>query len=299
MEDFEFVEIDLDSYGIVLPPKNDKIALIDADTLAFTACLASEIAVDVLPKEFYSDIEWDSIVNNPSYDSDKGILYEANIPAAIGEAQHKLKRILDNTGCLDCELHFTIGRNNFRYKLSTSYKANRTGRVPAGLYETKKALVELYNGKFHSEWEADDYVVYAMKKFPGKYLLVAMDKDVYNAIPGRHYNYYESQAFGKTMKWVETDEETAKMWPYIQTLTGDATDGIQGVKGIGPAKAAKILKAGMTDTELWQATVTAWEKAGLSSIDAILTMNLVNMHLLTDEDDKLIIKYWMPKEANE
>ena len=50
MEDFEFVEIDLDSYGVVVPPKNDKIALIDADTLAYTACLASEEAVDCLEK---------------------------------------------------------------------------------------------------------------------------------------------------------------------------------------------------------------------------------------------------------
>ena len=95
MEDFEFVEIDLDNYGAVLPAKNDKIALIDADTLAYTACLATEVAIDILPKEFYTDIEWDSIINNPSYDSDKGVLYEANIQAAIGEAQHKLQRILD------------------------------------------------------------------------------------------------------------------------------------------------------------------------------------------------------------
>ncbi len=296
MEDFEFVEIDLDSYGVVVPPKNDKIALIDADTLAYTACLASEEAVDVLPKEFYTEMEWDSIINNPSYDADKGIIYNMNLPAALNVAEDKLKRILDNTGCIDCELHFTIGRANFRYKLSSSYKSGRTGRMPAGLYETKKALLSKYNGQMHSEWEADDYVVYAMKAYPSKYILVAMDKDVYNSIPGKHYNYYESAQFNKSMSWIEISEDTAKVWPYIQTLTGDATDNVLGIKGIGPAKAAKLVKADMSEAELWKAVTNAWEKAGMTSIDAILTMNLVNMHLLEEVDGKLQIKYWMPKE---
>ena len=52
--DFELADvadIDLDIDGQVMPPKNDKIALIDADTIAYTACLNSEVAVEVLPRD--------------------------------------------------------------------------------------------------------------------------------------------------------------------------------------------------------------------------------------------------------
>ena len=39
MDSFELADINLDNKGRVLPPKTDKIALIDADTLAYTTCL--------------------------------------------------------------------------------------------------------------------------------------------------------------------------------------------------------------------------------------------------------------------
>lgn len=289
------VDIDLDIDGNVMPPKNSKIALIDADTLAFTACLNVMTENDVLPREFYSEKEWDAIINDPQYDEEKGIIYTCDPEQALEKAEEKLQRIYDKTGCCDCELHFTTGRENFRYKVKSDYKDNRLGtRPPAGLGILKRDLLNKYKGTLATEWEADDIVVYLRKTYPEKYLMIALDKDVINSIEGRHFNYYESGQWNIEMKWVDVDEDTARMWPYLQTITGDKTDNIQGCFGIGPKKALKFIKPAMTEEEMWTGVVKAWESKGLTSIDAMITMNLVNMHLLKELNGELVVTKWLP-----
>ena len=296
----EVVDIELDIDGNVMPEKNDKIALIDADTLAFAACLNVEQEEEVLPKEMYTEMEWEAIINDPQYTTNEmgcEVIYTCDVDMAMVKAEEKLQRILDKTGCTDCELHFTSGRNNFRYKVKDDYKANRLGKkAPAGLGALKIKMLEKYKGSISDEWEADDMVVYLKKKYPEKYILVALDKDVYNSLAGRHFNYYESQQYNIEMKWVEISEGTARMWPYLQCILGDKTDNIKGCKGIGPKKALKFINEDMTEEELWKGVVKAWESKGMTESEAMVTMNLVNMHLLKEVDGKLKIELWSPYE---
>ena len=49
----------------------DKIALIDADTIIFSACVSTEIVEELLPKSFYSDVEWMEIESNPYYNEER------------------------------------------------------------------------------------------------------------------------------------------------------------------------------------------------------------------------------------
>jgi len=286
----DIVDIELDIDGKVMPEKNDKIALVDADTVAYTACLNVEVAGDILGEEFYSEMEWDAIVNDPQYDADEGVLYETDPEQALAKAEEKLKRIMDKTGCQEVELHFTGGRENFRYKVNPEYKANRTTRAPAGLSQLKKDLANKYNGTIHTKWEADDAVVYLAEKYPEKYVLSAIDKDVLNSVEGKHFNYYESALYNIEMKWVEVDRHTALTWRYLQTLMGDKTDNIIGLKGIGPAKAAKILRDCYSHKELWQAVCKAYESKGRTKDEALMNLNLVDMKLLHEVDGKLEIK---------
>jgi len=274
-EEIELVDIDLDIDGNVKPPKNDKIALIDADTIAFTACLNVEEECEVLPQEFYSDEEWDEL--KPKIKD--GVYYNVDELAAIAKAKEKIDRILDKTGCKDVELHFTGGHKNFRYSIYPEYKANRKNmRVPAKLREVKEALCKMYKGTIHTKWEADDAVVHYYDK--NKYILCAVDKDVLNSIEGRNFNYYESGLYNIEMKWMEVDKYTSITWKYLQTLIGDKTDNIIGLKGIGPAKAQKILKGLMTNKELWLAVEEAYKIKGRTAEDAVLNLNLVDMNLL-------------------
>ena len=281
----EIVDIDLDIDGKVMPEKNGKIALIDADTVAYTACLNVEVAGEVLGEDFHTAEEWQAILDNPQYDAEEGILYETCPIQALAKAEEKLKRIMDKTGCQEVELHFSGGRENFRYEVFPEYKANRTGRAPAGLSQLKEDLAKKYNGVINTKWEADDMVVYLMDKFPEKYILCAIDKDVLNSVEGRNFNYYESALYKIEMKWVDIDRHTTLIWRYLQTLMGDKIDNIIGLKGIGPKKAEKILAGCFSHKELWEAVCKAYESKGRTKDEALMNLNLVDMKLLYELED--------------
>lgn len=260
-------DINLGSNGELLPEKTGRIALIDADTVAFNAALGSE------------EVEY---VGNDE-------IYHANVELGIEYAKNKIQEILDKTGCEEAELHFSSGKEHFRYQIFPEYKANRkTNRYPEGLAEIKQAL----GGTVHTKIEADDAVVYLKRAYPDKYTLVAVDKDVLNAVAGKHFNYYVSDKYGIPMKWVDITEAHARFWPYLQSILGDKNDGIEGAKGIGEKKALKYISPDMTDGELWEGVVAAFEKTGKTADDALLVMNLVNM---TVYNGKEVIK-WLPSE---
>ena len=292
----EIVDIDLDIDGKVMPEKNGKIALIDADTVAYTACLNVEVAGEVLGEDFHTAEEWQAILDNPQYDAEEGILYETCPIQALAKAEEKLKRIMDKTGCQEVELHFSGGRENFRYEVFPEYKANRTGRAPAGLSQLKEDLAKKYKGVINTKWEADDMVVYLMDKFPEKYILCAIDKDVLNSVEGRNFNYYESALYKIEMKWVDIDRHTTLVWRYLQTLMGDTTDGIIGLKGIGPKKAEKILAGCFSHKELWEAVCKAYESKGRTKDEALMNLNLVDMKLLKEVNGELEIQLRTHKE---
>lgn len=272
------------STGYVYPKKNDKIALIDADTIIFGACVQNEYMAeeDVGIGEVKFEERW-----------------YLNIDEAFNHALEKIKEILNYTGCKDFELHFTSGRESFRYlRVDSEYKANRLDsgtRTPAGLYELKELFCSTYPDKafLWKEWEADDIVVFKKVNHYDDYILCAVDKDVLYTIPGIHFNYYSSKNYNIDMKFIEVDEFRAIRHHYIQTLTGDKGDNVIGLKGIGPAKAEKIL-ANYTDTKvLWNKVVEAYEAAGRSEVDAIKNMRLVSMHQLVYNDNKEIeVKLW-------
>lgn len=242
----EFVDINLALDGSAIET-NDKIALIDADTIAYTACSHCEKAIDVLPKEFYSDEEWANLTKNGEPDSE-GRVYESNFDEVLAYARFKLNKILTLTGCKSCELHFTEGKSSFRYNIYPEYKANRKAiHRPMFLFELKLELCKIYDGYIHTDIEADDAVAYLARKYPEKYIVCAVDKDVLNAIAGRHFNYYESATYNIDMQWVETSVETARLFPYRQAIMGDRSDNIIGLDRIGPKKAVAIIADGTND----------------------------------------------------
>lgn len=289
----EIQDIDLDIDGKIKAPVTDKIALIDADTLAYTACLNIEQQEDLLPREMYTDEEYQKAISHPNYDPDTNAIWTCNIDMAYDKAMEKLERIYDKTGCRTCEMHFTGGRENFRYTVLTSYKANRTGRPPAGLSGLKAKLMENFESTISTEYEADDIVVYKARIEPEKYVVVAVDKDVYFALPGIHFNYYESARYNIEMKWMPYwSEENATKWPFMQAIIGDTVDNIKGIHGKGKAAATKAFAGCITERECWDALVLMYEADGQTQLDALVTMRLVHMH----QFDGTKINLWNPKE---
>lgn len=275
----------MDNY--LISPPNDKIALIDADTIAFNACRACEY-------KFY----------NTETGEDE---WHIDIQEAYDHAEGKINLILEQTGCKSAELYFSASsRQTFRVtQVSETYKAGRLKtRYPEGLLDLKLLLDENYEGEIGKDVEADDMVVTLYN--PDKYILCAIDKDVLNAVPGKHWNYYQRAAYSRIIKgvektydeipakFVEVTEAQAKYWPYYQCIIGDTSDGIKGVPGLGAAKAGNFVHIDNTELENWNGLVLAFESKGLSVIDAIMTMRLINMKQYNPETKE--VKLWTPED---
>ena len=252
------------------------IALIDADSLLYKVGFAIEEKTVLNEWE----VEWGDEDGNAV---EPVVEYTTDIEQCYSNFDQMVDNMLYTIDCDEALLVFS-GKDNFRLDLPTPYKGNRDGnRKPTGYDEILQFALETYNSIVVDGYEADDYVVWAKTKYPDKYTVCAIDKDVIYQTVGTHYNYGKDE-------FIETDAEYALWYAYLQTLAGDATDGYKGVPGIGDVKARKILEPCKTEIEMWEATVEAYEAKGLGAEDAILTMQLANMHQLHDGE----IVLWQP-----
>ncbi len=272
--------------------KATKVALIDCDTVVYAAASVCEYADDMLDRDMYTDVEWQEIIAHPNWDAKEHCIWKVDTEKALELCERRIQAIIEATNCKDAELYFTSGRN-FRFTVDPMYKANRKNtRYPPGMYSLKEQLLKKYKGEICTLIEADDAVVYLKRTQPKKYVLCAVDKDVYKAVAGEHYNYYYSAKYKIEPKWVTTTKEAAELFPYIQTLMGDSTDNIRGCPGIGPKKAEKALDGIEDSAGRWDAVVRLFKAKGLSAKDAMRDMRLVNMHQVTLDDSGWTYTPW-------
>ncbi len=272
-----------------------KVALIDADTICYAACSALEYADDLLDWSMYSEDEIADIKSTPGYDEEEHCIWCYDEAEVMEHCVSRIAEIQHLTNTCSVELHFTEGRN-FRYTVDPMYKANRKStRYPQGMSSIKRLLLQQYEGAINVEWEADDIVVYKKRTQPNRYVLCAVDKDVYKAVVGKHFNYYRSAKYGIDMKWIETEAKDAYQFPYLQTLMGDSTDNIRGCPGIGPKKAAKALEGLITPCDMWKEVVKLFKTKKLTVKDAIRDMRLVNMlQLVVNKKGGYDVVLWNP-----
>jgi len=301
-DDEEIVDITIDNKGVKLPKTGSKIGLIDADTIIYASCSMLTYTEELLPMDMYTDKELEDIHNDPGYIEELGVVDGIDLEDAFRHSMEKIDYILGRTGCKDFELHFTIGRKSFPYTMvSKEYKANRTqlsqeDRPPYGIRLLKNLFLERFPGKvfLNDLWEADHIVVCKKRDEYDKYELIAVDKDVLKAIPGKMFNYYQSIKYNIDMKWIENTVEEARKRYYVQTLTGDAGDNVIGLKGVGPKTAEKTLANCETLIECWTAVLAMYVKKGRDEIDAITNMRLVDMKQLKLVDGEYKVALWFP-----
>ena len=157
---------------------------------------------------------------------------------------------------LECDDYkgFLTGKGNFRVDLAKTvpYKGTRPSEKPVHLQALRNHLVESWGFVVVDGIEADDAVGIEAYKLPeDETIMVHIDKDL-NQFRGHHYNYRKKEKYyvSEFAGWYSF---------YLQILTGDRIDNIQGLKGIGPAKGAKILKDCETVEQLYQAVLYAYE----------------------------------------
>lgn len=180
-----------------------------------------------------------------------------------------VRDIKDRYPNLEPELWLTPSVGNFREQIAkrAKYKGNRDAAVrPTHHKAIRGYLEERYGARTASGEEADDALGIAMTANPDS-VLVSYDKDL-SQIPGLHYNWVTKEEF-------KVSPRQAQMFFYQQVLSGDATDNVPGVPGIGAVKAKKILEGVKTKADAWTRIVETYAANGLTKDDAIETARLV------------------------
>ncbi len=169
---------------------------------------------------------------------------------------------------------YTIGKTricvsdktNFRYELLPTYKGKRKGRECTDDF---LVLRDWMRKKYapNQNIEADDEVAYYVRKGA---VGVSTDKDLLKAVEGIWFDAYHDR-----WSWTYPSAIDAERFHMIQQVTGDPTDSIDGIVGVGEKTAIKLLdEFGWT----WKGIVNIYQDKGYTKDDAILTTRLVSMN---------------------
>ena len=237
---------------------------IDADYIVYKGCAAAE-----------TEIDWGSDV----------IMVTSKFSEAYKNILKDINRIVGEFGGFSEPVLFFSDSVNFRKEILPSYKGHRNRKKPCGYRRAINALKKEYPVIVNHFLEADDSIGIYATKDPG-HIIVSPDKDM-RQIPG--------DLFDLTNEVITITPEEGQRWHYIQTMSGDQTDGYSGIPGIGVKRAAALLdKDGCT----WDTVVKAYESKGLSEDDALLNARLAKiLHHEHYDSERQRILYWTPPNA--
>lgn len=151
---------------------------------------------------------------------------------------------------------YLTGKGNYRDTLATIkvYKGNRDPNNKPEYYdEIRQYLMDYHGAELIEGMEADDKMgIEQWKRKDRGTVIVGIDKDM-KCIPGYHYNWV------KDLFEYQTLADANRMF-WTQVVTGDTTDNIQGIPGVGAKGAEKIL-AGTdgTWTDMYSRVLQAYE----------------------------------------
>lgn len=161
-------------------------------------------------------------------------------------------------------------RNNNRYLLDSTYKQQRGSSTrPLYYHNIRNYLIAKYKAEVVSGIEADD--ILGLNQTDDT-IIVSHDKDLW-MVPGRHYSFTLDREFTVTDPGKLLLRKDNKLfgfgfkWFCAQLLLGDQSDNIQGIRGIGPVKAFKLLDDKSTYKDMWDVILKAYEKEDSAALD--------------------------------
>lgn len=151
-----------------------------------------------------------------------------------------INRILDACGCSSYKLYIS-GGGNFRKEIDPLYKANRPTEPIKWRKECEEHLIDKWGAIETDGYEADD-AVGCEQRYDGSTIICGIDKDLL-MVAGKHYQWpiVRKGEVVKEGRFYDISPEEGIRTFFEQALTGDNTDNIIGIHGVGPAKAKKIL----------------------------------------------------------
>lgn len=147
----------------------------------------------------------------------------------------------------------TEGSNNYRHLFAKTapYKGNRKGVKPVHYESIRSHLTSSWGFIIETEQEADDAIGISATELGDRSLICTIDKDLDN-IPGWHYNFMSKE------KYYVSNEGALRNF-YRQILTGDRIDNVQGLRGIGPVKADRLLGEPGQARDYYERVVKAYD----------------------------------------
>jgi len=154
--------------------------------------------------------------------------------AALSIARNNFEAILNELGTTEYQAYLT-GEGNYREQVAVTkpYKGNRTQDKPVHYALVKDWYLNKVGAEVVDGMEADDMMGILATQDTHN-VICTIDKDL-NQVPGLHYDWN----LGKKYKVNKADGDR---FFIMQLLTGDTTDNIPGMKGMGWKGAEKLYK---------------------------------------------------------
>lgn len=165
-------------------------------------------------------------------------------------------------GVSDVYLAFSCSREkNFRRNFLPEYKEHRNNFArPTYLYEINQYLKETYPVLMEDGLEADD--IMGMNQL--ERVTVTIDKDLLS-VPGWLWNPHKDGM--ASPRWISHTRALGHL--CLQWMTGDRTDNIPGIRGIGPMKSwDALVQSGPPSNWLW-AVLAMYESRGYTQREAL------------------------------
>lgn len=277
------------------------LALIDGDVIAHKACKSrfSKKAPDGMPYAEIQEMVHDRKAHVFSKEEDRAYLEDSwkNFEKMVDEileatfAEESLMAVKSPLNFRDDMYPIEIVNN----KAVWGYKANRwkpEGQSNAFVPVLRQLAVHEMDAVEAVYREADDLLrMWAEQAMLAgdPYVIVSVDKDL-KCIPGKHYNIHERKFS------VVTPREATRFF-YQQLLSGDTTDNIPGVPGIGPVKAEKFLYNIHEEDELQEVVVEMYMNAYDNSWFDMLMSNGKMLYLQKHALDFFTARGWPVVES--
>lgn len=191
-------------------------------------------------------IPWKICPNQVPSESEKmyGVDFTKTLEQTLEGIDYYITEKIIKPTLADSYIGFLGGKGNFRKQVCSTYKADRVTELPPFFAEARTWMQEKWGFVVVDGIEAEDAVGITLTKYPDA-IIVHTDHDL-NQLEGIHYN--------PTKGYFETiTKEQAIYNRNIQYLSGCNTDKVRGLKkGIGEAKAKKMLEGFPTEGLIWE-----------------------------------------------
>jgi len=264
-------------------------ALIDGDIVVYRSAFAAEHTYYLLydttqgesPAEWQLIERFDSAKDYKKHVAEHGLKDYAvsterevePVENVLYSIKHTLNKINRTTKSDEIAVYLSKGEC-YRHKRATlaKYKGNRTAPKPVHYQAARDYLIDYHDAEVFTTIEADDALALYQTKDT---VICSIDKDLLQ-IQGRHYNWVREE---KVL--VKPRAALCRLWE--QVLTGDATDNIPGIRGLGPKTAKKLIAECKGKQEMWELCLKLWSEA-LAKEDGVKLFELRDPSMVTPQD---------------